>query len=166
MGMEPKFVFYDPSGRRWVRFRRITGVAGVVALALIVLLVLAILTNPILPTLGLPSVEHLANFAEVGAITRGEKAAKAVPYRPHKVSYVRNGGNPVLHLRTAARQNEGAPLVFGYYVKWDPAILVSLRMNLGRLTYLVPEWMTLQNGKGDLSDESDPTVIKIAQDAR
>ena len=163
--MEPRFVFYDPTGRRWARFRRIVGIGGIAALALLILVALAIITNPILPSLGLPSVEHLANFGEVATITRGEKAVKAVPYHPHKVSYVRNGGNPVLHPHTAAKQSDGQPLVFGYYVNWDPASLVSLRMNLGRLTHLVPEWMTLQNGKGDLSDESDPTVVKIARDA-
>src|SRR5205823_14327324 len=42
---------------------------------------------------------------------------------------------------------------------------VSLRQNISRLTHLVPEWMTLQNGKGELSDDSDTTVIKIAHDA-
>jgi len=163
--MHRTFVFYDPTGRRWARFRRIVGVTGIAAVALMVLLVLALISNPILPALGLPSVEHLASFGEVATITKGEKTVKAVPYRPHKVNYVRNGGNPVLHPKTAAKQHEGQPLVFGYYVNWDPASLVSLRINLNRLTHLVPEWMTLQNGKGDLSDESDPTVITIARDA-
>ena len=163
--MQRTFVFYDPTGRRWTRFRRIAGVTGIIAAVLLVVLVLAILSNPILPALGLPAVEHLANFGEVATITKGEKAMKAVPYRAHKLNYVRNGGNPVLHPKTAAKQHEGQPLVFGYYVNWDPASLVSLRINLSRLTHLVPEWMTLQDGKGNLSDESDGTVIKIAKDA-
>src|SRR5436309_15577294 len=163
--MQRTFVFYDPTGRRWVRFRRIAGVLGMVAVALIVLLVLALLTTPILPKLGLPGVQHLADFGEVPLITRGEKSIKAVPFHPHPINYVRNGGNPVLHPKTAAKQHEGQPLVFGYYVNWDPASLVSLRFNINRLTHLIPEWMTLQNGKGDLSDETDPTVVKIARDA-
>src|SRR5947209_4378729 len=104
--MEPRFVFYDPTGRRWARFRRIIGITGIAAVALTVLLVLAIISNPILPTLGLPAVQHLANFGELATITKGEKAAKAVPYRARKVNYVRNGGNPVLHLKTAAKQRE------------------------------------------------------------
>ena len=163
--MQRTFVFYDPTGRRWARFRRIIGGTGIAAVALIVMLVLALISNPILPALGLPAVAHLGNFGEIATITKGEKAVKAVPYRPHKINYVRNGGNPVLHPKTAAKQHEGQPLVFGYYVNWDPASLVSLRINLNRLTHLIPEWMTLQNGKGELSDESDGTVIKIARDA-
>jgi spore germination protein YaaH len=57
-------------------------------------------------------------------------------------------------------------VVFGYYVNWDRASIVSLRLNLQHLTHLVPEWLVLANGKGDLSDESDPTVIQIAADAK
>jgi peptidoglycan-N-acetylglucosamine deacetylase len=163
--MERTFVFYDPTGRRWVRFRRIAGVLGMAAVALIVLLVLALLTTPILPKLGLPSVQHIGAFGEVPSITRGEKSLKAAPFHPHTINYVRNGGNPVMHPKTAAKPHEDQPLVFGYYVNWDPASLVSLRFNLSRLTHLIPEWMTLQNGKGDLSDEADPTVVKIAHDA-
>src|SRR5579884_2001245 len=163
--MPRSFIFYDPTGRRWARFRRILGIAGIIGVVLGLLLILALLSNPILPALGLPTVEHLANFGEVATITKGEKAVKAVPYRSHKVNYVRNGGNPVLHPKTAAKPHDGQPLVFGYYVNWDPSSLVSLRMNLSRLTHLVPEWLTLQNGKGDLSDETDPTVVKIARDA-
>jgi len=163
--MQRTFVFYDPTGRRWTRFRRIVGIAGIAAVALLVVLALAIISNPILPALGLPSVQHLANFGELGTITKGEKAARAVPYRTRKVAYVRNGGNPVIHPKIAAKTHEGAPVVFGYYVNWDPASMVSLRFNLNRMTHLVPEWMTIQNGKGDVSDDSDPTVIRIAHDA-
>src|SRR5579884_96667 len=164
--MERSFVFYDPTGRRWKRLRRAFGVAAIAAAAFLVLFVLAVVTSPVLPKLGLPAVQHLADFSEVGLITRGERAAKAVPFRYHRVTnYVRNGGNPVLHPKMAAKEHEGQPLVFGYYVNWDPASMVSLRINLNRLTHLIPEWMTLQNGKGDLTDDSDPTVIKIAHDA-
>src|SRR5260370_5011687 len=163
--MERTFVFYDPAGRRWVRFRRIVGVLGTAAVALIVLLVLALLSTPLLPKLGLPAVQHLADFGELPSIIRGEKSIKAMPFHPHAINYVRNGGNPVLHPKTAAKTHEDQPLVFGYYVNWDPASLVSLRFNLNRLTHLIPEWMTLQNGKADLADETNPTVVNIAQDA-
>jgi len=67
--MQRTFVFYDPTGRRWTRFRRIVGIAGIAAVALLVVLALAIISNPILPALGLPSVQHLANFGELGTIT-------------------------------------------------------------------------------------------------
>ncbi len=160
------FVFYDPTGRRWTRFRRGSGIAGIVLLTLLVLFVLSVIVSPQLPSLGLGSVAHLANFSEVPIITRGEKAAKAIPYRFHKPVYIRNNGNPVLHPKTAVKPRAGQPLVFGYYVNWDEASKVSLRMNLSRLTHLVPEWLTLKSGKGDLDDQSDDQVIQIARDAK
>ena len=165
--MSGTFVFHDPTGRRWIRFRRAFGIAGILAAVLITVFVLSLISNPQLPALGLPAVQHLANFGEVPIITKGEKAAKAVPYRVRKqVNYVRNGGNPVLHPRTAAQTREGQPLVFGFYVNWDEASKVSLRLNLSRLTHLVPEWLTLQNGRGDVDDQTDDQVVQIARDAK
>src|ERR1039458_3918370 len=44
--------------------------------------------------------------------------------------------------------------------------MVSLRMHLSHLTHLVPEWLILRNAKGDLDDQSDPTVMAIAGQAK
>jgi cellulose synthase/poly-beta-1,6-N-acetylglucosamine synthase-like glycosyltransferase/spore germination protein YaaH/peptidoglycan/xylan/chitin deacetylase (PgdA/CDA1 family) len=165
--MSTTFVFHDPTGRRWIRFRRAVGVGGVVTAALILLFVLSLISNPQLPALGLPAVQHLADFSEVSLITRGEKAAKAIPYRFRKpVNYIRNNGNPTLHPRTVPKTRADQPLVFGFYVNWDEASRVSFRVNLTRMTHLVPEWFTLKNGKGDVDDQSDEQVIQIARDAK
>lgn len=165
--MSATFVFYDPTGRRWVRFRRAFGITGVVLTVLLVLFVLSVISNPQLPALGLPAIQHIANFSEVAIITGREKAARAIPYRFRKpVNYVRNGGNPLLHPRLAAKAREDQPLVFGYYVNWDEGSKVSLRLNISRLTHLVPEWLTLKDGSGDLVDETDEQVVQIARDAK
>jgi peptidoglycan-N-acetylglucosamine deacetylase len=162
------FVFHDPSGKRWIRFRRAFGIGGVIFAVLLVLFVLSLISNPQLTSLGLPAVQHLANFGEVAAITHGEKAAKAIPFHARQalpVNYVRNGGSPLIR-KTAAKPREDQPIVFGYYVNWDPASIVSLRGNLSRLTHLVPEWLALKNGQGDVDDTSDDQVIRIANDAK
>ena len=57
-------------------------------------------------------------------------------------------------------------MVFGFYVNWDPGSMVSLRMHLSHLTHLVPEWLVLKNAQGDLDDQSDPTVMEIAAQAK
>ena len=163
--MGTSFVFYDPTGRRWNRFRRVFGVAGVLAAVLVLVLALSIFSNAQLPPLGLPEVQHLADIGEVPAIIRGEKAARNVPYHAHPVKYIRNGGNPVMHAHTAAPPHEGQPLVFGYYVNWDQASMSSLRLHLSQLTHLIPEWLVLENGKGDVSYNTDQTVVEIAADA-
>ncbi len=167
--MSSTFVFHDPTGRRWARVRRIAGTAGIFGVLLIAVFLLSLFISPQLPTLGLPAVEHLVRFSEVPSVIRGEKAVKNVPFKLQKavknVKYVRSA-SPVIHQKTAAHSGPSQPVVFGYYVNWDPASIVSLRMNLQHLTHLLPEWLVLQNGKGDLDDQSDPTVIRIAGDAK
>lgn len=166
--MEQGFIFHDPTGKRWVRFRRGLQISAGLAAAAIVLLFVSLLTRPELPSLGLANVAHVANFAEVPTIIAGQKAVKNVPFsrakEKAKLKYVRST-SPVIIQKTAAKVRDDQPLVFGYYVNWDPASMVSLRLNISRLTHLVPEWFVLRNSKGDITDESDPTVIKIAEDA-
>lgn len=157
--MEHGFIFHDPTGRRWVRFQRGLQIAGLVTCAVLVLLGLSLVSSPHLPALGLPAVAHLADFSEVPGIIRGQRTERNVPYKFDR------SANPVIHPKTAAKLRAGQPLVFGYYVNWDPASMVSLRLNLSHLTHLVPEWFTLSNAKGDLTDDSDLTVIRIAADA-
>ena len=92
-----------------------------------------------------------------------------VPFKLRKaarnIKYVRSA-SPVLHPKRAATVQTNSPIVFGFYVNWDPASMVSLRMSLAHLTHLVPEWLILQNAQGDLEDQSDPTVIAIAGQAK
>ena len=166
--MSSTFVFHDPSGRRWTRFQRLAKTAGIFAVLAVCLFLLSLLINPQLPSLGLPVVEHLARFSEVPSVIRGEKAVKNVPFKLRKaansINYVKSA-SPVIHPQAAARAGNSRPAVFGYYVNWDPGSIVSLRHNLHHLTHLAPEWLILQNGRGDLDDQSDPTVIRIAADA-
>jgi len=167
--MPGSFVFLDPSGKRWVRVKRIVR-SGAIFLGIAALLfALSLLSSPQLPTLGLPEVEHLARFSEVPSVIRGEKTIKNVPFKLRKavqdLKYVRSS-SPVTHQKTAARVGASRPVVFGFYVNWDRASIVSLRLNLQNLTHLLPEWLVLENGRGDLRDDSDPTVIQIAADAK
>jgi cellulose synthase/poly-beta-1,6-N-acetylglucosamine synthase-like glycosyltransferase/spore germination protein YaaH/peptidoglycan/xylan/chitin deacetylase (PgdA/CDA1 family) len=165
--MESKFVFHDPSGRRWRRLRRAFRSTGFCITALLLLVAGTVLVSPSLPSLGLPSIEHVGNFKEVRGVLGGERGIVNVPFKLDRknIKYVRSA-NPIVHPRKAASIVPEQPLVFGFYVNWDPASKTSLRANLQHLTHLVPEWFTLLDGKGDISDDSDPEVIRICQDAR
>jgi cellulose synthase/poly-beta-1,6-N-acetylglucosamine synthase-like glycosyltransferase/peptidoglycan/xylan/chitin deacetylase (PgdA/CDA1 family) len=167
--MPSSFVFLDPSGRRWARFKRIARTAAIFLGIAILLFALSLFSSPQLPALGLPVVEHLARFSEVPSVIRGEKTSKNVPFKLRKaaqeVKFVRSA-TPVIHPKTAGLVGASRPAVFGFYVNWDPGSMVSLRLNLQHLTHLLPEWLVLQNGQGDLDDQSDPTVIQIAADAK
>src|SRR6185437_1375178 len=133
----------------------------------VALFVLVLFTGTQLPMLGLPAVAPIGQLSDVPAIIRGQKAPKNVPYRipkPANIRYLRSA-SPVLHPRPAAKPTTGAPLVWAFYVNWDPGSIVSLRLHLSRITHLVPEWLTLANGRGDISDDTDQTVLAIAHQA-
>ena len=163
------FVFHDPTGKRWQRFRRSLQTGAIFLGILLVLFILSIAINPQFPALGLPPVEHIPDLGEVPAIIRGERPMHNVPFKLRKaarnIKYVRSA-SPVMHPKNAARVQTNSPIVFGFYVNWDPASMVSLRMHLSHLTHLVPEWLILRNAQGDLDDQSDPTVIAIAAQAK
>lgn len=166
--MDQSFIFYDPSGKRWIRFRRALQTAGLFLGIGLFLFLLSVLSSPQLPRLGLPTVEHLTSFGEVPGIIRGERTSKNIPFMKkaaRNIKYVRSA-SPVIHPKLAASVEPSKPIVFGYYVNWDEASIASLRLNVNHLTHLVPEWLRLNNANGDLEDESNPTVIRISSDAR
>jgi peptidoglycan-N-acetylglucosamine deacetylase len=163
------FVFHDPTGKRWQRFRRSLQTGAIFFGILLVLFALSIAINPQIPALGLPPVEHIPDLAEVPAIIRGERPMRNVPFKLRKaarnIKYVRSA-SPVMHPKNAARVATNSPVVFGFYVNWDPGSMISLRLHLSHLTHLVPEWLILRNARGDLDDQSDPTAIAIAAQAK
>ncbi len=161
------FVFYDPSGVRWRHFLRIAQSGALGAALLASIFVVVGISLPQLPVLGLPAVAPVVPL-ELGGMAGGKHLPKNIPYRLPKptepVRYVRSA-SPVIHPKPAAPSGDGKPLVWGFYVNWDPASMVSLRLHLRHLTHLLPEWLVLQNAKGDVDDQSDPTVIAIAKQA-
>jgi peptidoglycan/xylan/chitin deacetylase (PgdA/CDA1 family) len=167
------FIFYDPSGKRWTRFQRAVQTFGIAFFLLVVLFVLALFANYKLPAIGLPESQlgTAAQF-EVRSIVRGEKVERNIPFKTQRdmrkdardLKYVRSA-SPVMNPKKAAVVGDGRPYVFGFYVNWDPASIVSLRINLANLTHLVPEWFVLQDAKGDIDDQSDPLVVAIARQA-
>ncbi len=163
------FIFHDPSGKRWPRFISFLRSIGLLLLFALVLVVLVTWTGPHLPGIGLPAVAPLPDFNEVPSIIRGQTVEKNEPFRIQKpakpVRYV-HSQSPVLRPRPAAKPTAANPLVWGFYVNWDRASMVSLRLHLRNMTHLVPEWLVLQNDKGDLDDQSDTTAITIAQQAK
>ena len=163
------FVFHDPSGKRWIRLRRAL-LAGTLAVAAVAAICgLTLLSNPQLPSLGLPSVRHIANFSDVPLVAGAARIAKAIPFHFRKAQADADYGDgpvPSLHGRHAAKVRPGQPLVFGFYVNWDPASEVSLRNNLTHMTHLLPEFLALADGRGGVTDLSDPKIIALAREAR
>jgi cellulose synthase/poly-beta-1,6-N-acetylglucosamine synthase-like glycosyltransferase/spore germination protein YaaH/peptidoglycan/xylan/chitin deacetylase (PgdA/CDA1 family) len=153
-----------------MRFRRTAQSFGLVAGIGFTLFGLSMIVLPALPKLGLPAVSPVNDAREVAGIIRGQKAERNIPYQfqkdmkrdAKKISYVRSN-SPVIHPNTAARATDGKPVVFGYYVNWDPGSQASLRAGITHLTHLIPEWFFLKNAQGDLDDQTDATIVAIAR---
>ncbi len=160
------FVFHDPSGNRWARFGRLSQTISLLLVLVLAVVAVVSISLPQLPVLGLPPVAPSNPLEGVNVSPKG--VPKNVPFRLAKparpLHYVRSI-SPVIHPKKAAIAGDGHPLVWGFYVNWDPASMVSLRLHLTHLTHLVPEWLVLQNAKGDIDDQTDTTVVAIAKQA-
>ncbi len=167
------FVFHDPSGKRWLRFQRAAQSAIVIGGLGLALFFLSMIVLPRLPSLGLPAVSPVNDKREVTGILGNKTATLNIPFKFQRdmrkdakdIKYVRSN-SPVLHPKIAPHTAEGKPVVFGFYVNWDPASQASLRANLSRITHLIPEWFFLKNANGDLEDQSDKTIIAIANQSK
>src|SRR5262245_28301411 len=149
------FVFYEPSGIRWRRFIRLVQGGGILTFLALVSALVGVLVTPELPAVVLPDVPHLLPLGHAHELTGDQHAGPDTLGPAGSATADPDSPSP-----------SGPPLILGYYVNWDAASIVSLRLHLRALTHLVPEWLTLQNAQGDLDDTSDPAVIRLAGSAR
>ena len=167
-GSPRAFVFHDPSGKRWLRIRRSLQTGAIFVGLLVVAFILSLVIIPQLPGLGLPASAPFQNTRELRSIIRGDKVERNVPFHmvqaAKNLRYVRSN-SPVIHPKVAAKSSGELPMVLGFFVNWDRGSIVSLRLNLSHLTHLVPEWLVLKNAQGEIEDQSDSTVITIANQA-
>src|SRR5215831_7752129 len=146
------FVFYEPSGIRWRRFIRLVRGGGILTFLALVSALVGVLVTPELPAVVLPDVPHLLPLGHAHELTGDQRAGPDTLGQAGFVTAHPDSPSP-----------SRSPLVLGYYVNWDAASIVSLRLHLGALTHLVPEWLTLQNAQGDVDDTADPSVIRLAR---
>lgn len=174
-------IFFDPSGRRWRRVRRLRLLLAAIATMLIAILVISVLVNPLLPHLDLKSAwlpahtDDLRPKAPSLAITRRtQKAQHAQAELKRALRDTRkvvteqhaqtNITHPISLLPSATPVTR--PLTAGFYVNWDDSSYSSLKLNLGQLDWLVPEWVRLQDGIDPLAPDIDPRVLDLIQHER
>ena len=152
-----KFVFLDPRGRRWPRFRRVAfwsalflGLAGLLFLAAVW----------IRPVLRLPAMVH-----ELKGHLKAEARKPMVPdtkaenwQRYYEQS--RSGPERVAKLPGSGETAAGGEVRLGFYVDWDNNAMASLRAHPGALTHLVPEWLTLSGVESKLTAEPDAALTE------
>ena len=150
-----KFVFLDPRGRRWPRFRRVA-FWGAVLLGLAGVLFLAAVW--IRPVLRLPAMVHeLKGHLKAEARKAPVPDTKAVNWQLY-YEQSRSGQERLAKVRGPAEIPAGSEVRFGFYVNWDANAMASLRAHPGTLTHLAPEWLTLSGVESALSAEPDAAL--------
>ncbi len=160
-GRPKSFVFYEPSGLRWRRVVRIMQGGSILTVLALVSVLVGVLVTPQLPAVVLPAVPHLLPLSHAHGVASAQGPGLDAPNSEAPATPDPGPLSPPP--QTAVSAAGRAPLVLGYYVNWDAASIVSLRLHLRALTHLVPEWLTLQNAQGDVDDTSDPGVIRLAR---
>ena len=171
-----KPVFYDIKGRRG-RFASYFGItAATVVTVLLAFFVISVLINPFLPQIRLKPVAVLPQQSDIQPhvpdrpLTKRETIAKQVAdkasFEKKKRDDIKDERANALDPQRKAKQdalvrtvNEGNPLAVGFFVNWDDSSLASLRQNVDKLDWLVPEWIRLSG------DANDPLVLDVDDQA-
>ncbi len=172
-----KPVFSDERGLRR-HFVNYLGILAAVALSVLLsVFVVSVLVNPFLPQIRLKPVAVLPQQTDINfhpperpALTKAESVAKQIGDRAKlekknrdEARAARTGAAELLRAEKASANvramNEGDPVAVGFFVNWDDSSLASMRQNIDRLDWVVPEWIRL-SGNPD-----DPLVLDIKEEA-
>jgi len=160
------FVFSDPAGKRWPRLRLALLIFGVLAFLGTVLFVQTLFVAPqmrvpfslrqlkgqlkalqkVNPASQIPPSSLLwQKFAAAKQAAKKLAGASATPAPPAKP-------------RKKAPPNE---VRLAFYTNGDPYSYASLEEHASLITHLCPEWITVVNGLGDISIDSDIRVPRF-----
>lgn len=171
-----KTVFLDTKGRRR-RWSSLLGMGiGTIATVLGLVFVVSVLINPFLPQIKLKPFAALPQRSDIQTQVPElpvagrhdpvfEQTSERVKFEKKKRDEKRSNNAELLKMAAAARQvpainnTGGRPLAIGFYVNWDDSSYASLRQNIDRLDWLVPEWIRLSG------DEKGPLVLDIDEKA-
>src|SRR5436190_19707568 len=171
-----KPVFFDTKGHR-SRFASWLGItAATVVTVLLAFFAISVLINPFLPQVRLKPVAVLPQQSDIQPhvpdrpLTRRESIAKQAADRASLEKKKRDDARAeragsAEQLRRAKQAdlvqtvNQGNPLAVGFFVNWDDSSIASLRQNIDKLDWLVPEWIRLSG------DAAQPLVLDVDEGA-
>jgi peptidoglycan-N-acetylglucosamine deacetylase len=166
-------VFFDSRGKRGKIFRVTWLVVATATTIVFLFFAISLLVNPFLPELKLkPVYPALANdrpnLLELPPTSRHEAQLKQITQslknekitRQKRVEQGRIQRSQIDQTKQAALlKTPDHELAIGFYVNWDDSSYISLKRNIDRLDWLVPEWIRLSG------DEESPLVLDFDQNA-
>ena len=161
------FVFSDPAGKRWPRLRMVLLLAGILCLIGIVLFVQTLF---VAPQMRVPfSLRQLKG--QLKALQKQNPAGQVAPnsllwqkfgaarQAAKKVGGATPAAPPAARPRKKWPNNE---IRLAFYTNGDPYSFSSLELHASQITHLCPEWMSVENGLGDLQIDADARLPKFA----
>jgi cellulose synthase/poly-beta-1,6-N-acetylglucosamine synthase-like glycosyltransferase/peptidoglycan/xylan/chitin deacetylase (PgdA/CDA1 family)/spore germination protein YaaH len=166
-------VFFDRKGRRRHFVSYLTLVITALVTILAGLFIVSVLINPFLPQLRLkPSVigPQKIDVADVvpasPPLSKKEAALRQVSDKLKREKELRDESRfeaQARHDMLVANSpapvpvpgNAGKPVAVGFYVNWDYSSFTSLKQNIDKLDWMVPEWVRLSG------DTANPLVLDI-----
>ena len=147
------FIFQDPRGNRWPRFRRLIILVGLLVFISIVLFVQALLLKP---DLALPkSVRHLR-----GELTAYKNPPPPAPTQAFKhFLQTHSTTKPIPHMPLGPKQEIRA----GFFDKSNPYSILSLEKHADKLTHVCTGWMSIVDGTGRLVYDRESAVVDLTQ---
>jgi peptidoglycan-N-acetylglucosamine deacetylase len=179
-------VFYDPHGRRSRRVFRTGMPLAVVSTIIAATFAASFFINPILPSLKLQPISNSLPKPEdtklaptppplpatksaqqaKRAQTELKRAFSTVRFVPAKRPEQMRVTPPPASMPTPKLPAVTKPLAVGFYVNWDDTSRASLKRNLARLDWVVPEWVRLQDGDYPLAPDIDPRALDLIRRER
>ncbi|HET6764645.1 MAG TPA: glycosyltransferase [Longimicrobiaceae bacterium] len=163
-----RWIFAEPSGRRWKRVRGAALAVGVATTLLAVGIAAGALLTPDLPDVA-PSLRGAVRQGPVLALTR--KARLRITARRALFHHLLRHPQPAalrpqqMRLRPLARPAAAVPagrqIVAGFYVNWDDNSLSSFRQHAAQLDWAVCEWAFVEGDS--LRFRIDPRILFITQ---
>jgi len=166
------FVFLDQRGKRWPRFKRYLLLVAVVGLLGLLVFLKTLLVPSDLEAP--PAAEQIRT--RLMALTLPGQADQTVT-KPLWRNFARGdeGGNGAMahdkgpgaqaHFPDKDRSQDGAAEIrLGFYESWDSASLTSLKAHAAQLTHLAPDWLTFEDGQGEIKVNAADDLIDLAHE--
>jgi cellulose synthase/poly-beta-1,6-N-acetylglucosamine synthase-like glycosyltransferase/peptidoglycan/xylan/chitin deacetylase (PgdA/CDA1 family)/spore germination protein YaaH len=159
------FIFSDPAGRRWPRFRLMLLLGGIVVFLASVFFVQTLFVTP---QLRLPfSLRQLKG--QLKALQKANPAGQLPPNVPLWEKFIatraaaRKQPSPSATAPPAsARKSAGGEVRMAFYTNGDPYSYKSLEEHAAQLTHVCPEWFSLVDGLGNMQIDADVRLPKLA----
>lgn len=164
---QKEFIFLDVAGRRWPRLRLVLLLMGVISLLAIVLFVQSLVVKPLLRLP--PSILELKSRLKVLQQRDAKPISKDT--NPLWLKFTKNPnqhspGHPLVSKPVPQHRQEptGRQIRLGFLVGGDRDSYDSLKTHAQQLTHLCPEWLTVTDGVGTLSEGADPELTTLAEE--